>query len=62
MLVVALSTSFFIVDEVAKAASSFRRLLHCPLETNSCLRVVSDLLAEFDDEWMTGKVYLNLNP
>jgi len=30
--------------------------------TDSCLRLVSALLAELDDEWMTGKVYLNLNP
>lgn len=29
---------------------------------DSCLRFVSALLAELDDEWMTGKVYLNLNP
>jgi transposase-like protein len=28
----------------------------------SCLRLVSALLAELDDEWMTGKVYLSLNP
>ncbi len=28
----------------------------------SCLRPVSALLAELDDEWMMGKVYLNLNP
>ena len=28
----------------------------------SCLRLVSALLAELDDEWLTGKVYLNLNP
>lgn len=28
----------------------------------SCLRLVSALLAELDDEWMTGKIYLNLNP
>jgi transposase-like protein len=28
----------------------------------SCLRLVSALLAELDDEWMTSKVYLNLNP
>lgn len=28
---------------------------------NSCLRLVSALLAELDDEWMTGKVYLNSN-
>jgi transposase-like protein len=28
---------------------------------DSCLRLVSALLAELDDEWMTGKVYLNLN-
>ncbi|NYW24379.1 IS256 family transposase, partial [Escherichia coli] len=27
----------------------------------SCLWLVSALLAELDDEWMTGKVYLNLN-
>jgi transposase-like protein len=27
----------------------------------SCLRLISALLAELDDEWMTGKVYLNLN-
>jgi transposase-like protein len=26
-----------------------------------CLRLVSALLAELEDEWMTGKVYLNLN-
>jgi putative transposase len=29
---------------------------------DSCLRLVSALLAELDDEWMTGKVYLNFNP
>jgi transposase-like protein len=29
---------------------------------DSCLRLVLTLLAELDDEWMTGKVYLNLNP
>ncbi len=29
---------------------------------DSCLRLVSALLAELDDEWMTGKVYLTLNP
>jgi putative transposase len=28
----------------------------------SCLRLVSALLTEFDEEWMTGKIYLNLNP
>jgi transposase-like protein len=28
----------------------------------SCLRLVSALLAELDDEWMTGKVYLTLDP
>jgi transposase-like protein len=28
----------------------------------SCLRLVSALLAELDDEWMTSKVYLNLSP
>jgi transposase-like protein len=27
----------------------------------SCLRLVSTLLAELDDEWMTGKAYLTLN-
>ena len=30
--------------------------------TDSCLCRVSALLAELDDEWMTGKVYLSLNP
>ena len=29
--------------------------------TASCLRLVSALLAECDEEWMTGKIYLNLN-
>ena len=28
----------------------------------SCLRLVSALLAECDEEWLTGKIYLNLNP
>lgn len=28
---------------------------------DSCLRLVSALLAELDDEWMTSKVYLNFN-
>jgi transposase-like protein len=28
----------------------------------SCLRLVSALLAECDEEWMAGKIYLNLNP
>ena len=28
----------------------------------SCLRLVSALLAECDEEWMTGKIYLNLQP
>jgi transposase-like protein len=28
----------------------------------SCLRLVSALLAEFDEEWMTGKIYLTLQP
>ena len=28
----------------------------------SCLRLVSALLAELDDKCLTGKVYLNLNP
>ena len=27
----------------------------------SCLRLVSALLAEYDEEWMSGKIYLNLN-
>jgi transposase-like protein len=27
----------------------------------SCLRLVSALLAECDEDWMTGKIYLNLN-
>ena len=29
--------------------------------TASCLRFVAALLAECDEEWMTGKVYLNLH-
>ncbi len=28
----------------------------------SCLRLVSALLAEFDEEWMTGKMYLTFKP
>ncbi|TSE31857.1 Transposase, Mutator family [Tepidimonas thermarum] len=28
---------------------------------DSCLRLVSAMLAELDDEWLTGKVYLNFN-
>jgi transposase-like protein len=28
----------------------------------SCLRLVSALLTEFDEEWMTGKIYLPMNP
>jgi transposase-like protein len=28
--------------------------------TASCLRIVSALLAECDEDWMTGKIYLNL--
>jgi transposase-like protein len=28
--------------------------------TTSCLRLVSALLAECDEDWMTGKIYLNL--
>ncbi len=28
--------------------------------TASCLRLVSALLAECDEEWMSGKIYLNL--
>ncbi len=30
--------------------------------TASCLRLVSALLAECDEEWMTAKIYLNLQP
>ena len=26
----------------------------------SCLRLVSALLAEVDEDWMTGKMYINL--
>lgn len=26
----------------------------------SCLRLVSALLAEYDEDWMTSKIYLNL--
>ncbi len=29
---------------------------------DACLRLISALLAEIDDDWMTGKIYLNLNP
>jgi putative transposase len=29
---------------------------------DACLRLVSALLAGLDDEWLTGKAYLNLNP
>ncbi len=28
----------------------------------SCLRLVSALLVEVDEEWLAGKIYLNLNP
>jgi transposase-like protein len=28
----------------------------------SCLRLVSALLTEFDEEWMSGKIYLTLKP
>lgn len=28
--------------------------------SNSCLRLISTLLTEFDEEWMTGKIYLNM--
>jgi transposase-like protein len=28
----------------------------------SCLRLISALLTEFDEEWMTGKIYLTMNP
>ena len=28
----------------------------------SCLRLVSALLAEFDEAWLEGKIYLNMNP
>jgi transposase-like protein len=30
--------------------------------TNSCLRLVSALLAEQDEEWMTAKIYLTIKP
>lgn len=30
--------------------------------TNSCLRLVSALLAETDEEWLEGKIYLTMNP
>jgi transposase-like protein len=30
--------------------------------TASCLRLVSALLTEFDEEWMTGKIYLTMTP
>ena len=30
--------------------------------TNSCLRLVSALLAEQDEEWMTAKIYLTMKP
>ncbi len=30
--------------------------------TAACLRLVSALLAECDEEWMNGKIYLTLNP
>jgi putative transposase len=28
----------------------------------SCLRLVSALLTEFEEKWMTGKIYLSMNP
>jgi len=31
----------------------------CP-NSASCLRLVCALLAECDEEWMSGKIYLNL--
>jgi transposase-like protein len=30
--------------------------------TNSCLRLVSALLAEQGEEWMTAKIYLTMKP
>jgi transposase-like protein len=30
--------------------------------TNSCMRLVSALLAEQDEEWMSAKIYLNMKP
>jgi len=30
--------------------------------TDSCLRLFSALLAEQDEEWLTAKIYLNMNP
>ena len=29
---------------------------------DSCLRLMSALLAEQDEEWMTAKIYLNMKP
>ena len=29
---------------------------------DSCLRLVSGLLGEQDEEWMTAKIYLNMKP
>lgn len=29
--------------------------------SSSCLRLISALLTEFDEEWMTGKIYLTMN-
>ena len=39
-----------------------RRIRVASIFPNSaaCLRLVSALLAEFDEEWMTGKIYLTL--
>jgi transposase-like protein len=28
----------------------------------SCLRLVSAILAEQDEEWMSSKIYLNMKP
>lgn len=30
--------------------------------TASCMRLISAMLAEQDEEWMTAKIYLNMNP
>ena len=45
-----------LVDEIAALHSKLILLVGRP----GCGK--SALLAELDDEWMTGKVYLSLNP
>ena len=69
---IALSGSFFSVDhsDSSLATYAFSNSSQSGAEypvasifpnTASCLRLVSALLAECDEEWMTGKVYLNLH-